>query len=242
MVSMNFNDQHIVLLGGSSGLGLATAQAAAAAGARVTVVSSREARVDAALAQLPASADGRVADLTDEAAVRDLFVAVGPFDHLAFTAGEPLQLGMLAETDVAAARATLDLRVWGAYTAVRHAAPLIRDGGSITLTGGTAAVRPQAGWTVGALICGAMESLTRALAVELAPLRVNLVRPGVIRTDLWSAVPEPDRAALFAQVAAGLPAGRVGEAADVAAAFLYLMDNRFATASVVTVDGGTGVA
>jgi NAD(P)-dependent dehydrogenase (short-subunit alcohol dehydrogenase family) len=242
MMPMNFNDQHIVLLGGTSGLGLATARAAADAGARVTVVSSREARVDAALAQLPESADGRVADLADEGAVRDLFVAVGPFDHLVYTAGEALQLGALADTTLDAARAALGLRVWGAYAAVRHAAPLIRAGGSITLTGGTAAVRPQAGWSVGALICGAMEALTRALAVEHAPVRVNLVRPGVIRTELWSSLPEADREAIYAQVAAALPAGRVGEAEDVAAAFLYLMDNRFATASIVTVDGGTGVA
>lgn len=242
MMTMNFNDQHIVLLGGTSGLGLATARAAAAAGARVTVVSSREARVDAALAQLPAGAEGRVADLADATAVRDLFVATGPFDHLVYTAGEALQLGAVADTTLDAARAALDLRVWGAYAAVKHAAPLIRHGGSITLTGGTAAVRPQAGWSVGALICGAMEALTRALAVELAPVRVNLVRPGVIRTDLWSSLPEADREAIYAQVAAALPAGRVGEAEDAAAAFLYLMDNRFATASVVTVDGGTTVA
>jgi NAD(P)-dependent dehydrogenase (short-subunit alcohol dehydrogenase family) len=235
-------DQRVVVLGGTSGLGLATARAAAAAGATVVVASSTPARVDAALELLPDDAEGRVVDLGDEAAIARLLVELGRFDHLVYTAGEALQLAMLADTSAADAAAVLRVRVWGAYAAVRAAAPNLRPGGSIVLSSGTAGPRPSAGWSVGALICGGMEALTRAFAVELAPLRVNAVRPGVVRTDLWRDLPTADRDALFAGLAASLPAGRVGEPEDVAAANLYLMTNPYTTGTVLTVDGGTLVA
>jgi NAD(P)-dependent dehydrogenase (short-subunit alcohol dehydrogenase family) len=239
---MNFEDQRVVLLGGTSGIGLAAATAAAAAGASVVVASSSAARVDAALERLPATAEGRVVDLLDEAAVGALFVEIGRFDHLVYTAGEALALGLVAETSVATARAALELRVWGAYAAVKHAAPHLREGGSIVLSSGSAGSRPHPGWSVGALICGGVEGLTRALAVELAPVRVNAVRPGVVRTDLWRGMAEEDRDGMYAAIAADLPVGRVGEAADVAASCLYLMDNGYTTGTVLTVDGGTLIA
>jgi NAD(P)-dependent dehydrogenase (short-subunit alcohol dehydrogenase family) len=135
---MRFQDQRIAILGGTSGLGLATAKAAAAEDAAVVVASATAARVEGALAQLPDSAEGHVVDLLDEDAVRDFFAAVGALDHLAFTAGESLQLGLVAETPVDDARRALDLRIWGAYTAVKHGAPRLREGGSIVLTSGSA--------------------------------------------------------------------------------------------------------
>jgi NAD(P)-dependent dehydrogenase (short-subunit alcohol dehydrogenase family) len=236
---MRFQNQRIAILGGTSGLGLATAKAAAAEGAAVIVASATEARVEAALAQLPESAEGHVVDLLDEGAVRDLFAELGTLDHLAFTAGESLQLGAVAETDVGDARRALDLRVWGAYTAVKYGTPRLRPSGSIVLTSGSAGPRPQAGWGVGALICSGTEGLTRALALELAPVRVNAVRPGVIRTDLWGSMPEADRESLYAEVTTSLPLGRVGEAEDVAATYLYLMANPHVTGTIATVDGGT---
>ena len=99
---------------------------------------------------------------------------------LAFTAGETLQLGRLSETDIAAARAFFGLRYWGAYMAAKYGSSGIRPGGSIVFTSGLAGTRPHAGWSLGASICSAMEGLTRALAVELAPIRVNIVSPGVV--------------------------------------------------------------
>ena len=140
---------------------------------------------------------------------------------------------------VADARRALDLRIWGAYTAVKHGAPRLREGGSIVLTSGSAGPRPGPGWGVGALICSGIEGWARAMALELAPLRVNVVRPGVIRTDLWDSMSEADRAGLYEGVAAQLPVSRVGEAEDVAAAYLYLMANAHSTGDIVTVDGGT---
>jgi NAD(P)-dependent dehydrogenase (short-subunit alcohol dehydrogenase family) len=203
----------------------------------VVIASRSQARVDAALADLDGAA-GYAGDLTDEAQTAALFAAIGPFDHLAYTAGEPLQLGPIAETSLAAARGALETRVWGAYAAVKHAAPLIRPGGSVVLSSGSAGARPQGGWSVAAAICGATEALTRALALELAPVRVNAVAPGVLRTDLWRDLDEAARDGLYADVAGALPVERVGEAEDAAAAFLYLMGSGYTTGTVLAVDGG----
>jgi NAD(P)-dependent dehydrogenase (short-subunit alcohol dehydrogenase family) len=235
---MSLRGQRIVVIGGTAGIGLAVAEGAAREGAEVVVASRRRESVDAALKRLPEGAAGHVLDATDEEAVRGFFARVGGFDHLVYTAGESLLMGSLAETDLGRARRFLDTRLWGAYTAVRHGAPGIRPGGSVVLTTGTAGRRPMPGTTVAASLCGAMESLTRALALEIAPVRVNAVSPGVVRTELWRDLPEAEREGLYASAAGSLPVGRVGEPADVAEAYLYLMRGGYSTGSVVVVDGG----
>jgi NAD(P)-dependent dehydrogenase (short-subunit alcohol dehydrogenase family) len=109
------------------------------------------------------------------------------------------------------------------------------------LSSGSAGARPQPTWTVASGICGATEALTRALAVELAPIRVNAVAPGVVRSELWSGMSDGDREALYAAVGAALPVGRVGEVEDVAQTIVYLLGNGYSTGSIVTVDGGTAL-
>lgn len=235
---MNLGGKRIVVLGGSSGIGLAIAQAAAHEGATVAIASSRKARVDKALATLPATTEGHVLDLADDDATRALFARLGSFDHLVFTAGETLQLGSLATTDVDAARRFFALRYWGAYCAAKYGSGNIREGGSIVFTSGIAGQRPHAGWALGASICAAMEGLTRALAVELAPIRVNIVSPGVVRTPLWANMTEADRQALYRETAARLPVGHVGDAEEIAEAYLYLMRQGYSTGQVLVVDGG----
>lgn len=230
--------QRVVLLGGTSGLGLATAQAAAAAGADVVVASSSQRRVDAALQSLPAGARGHAVDLSREEAVRALFEQLGPFDHLVFTAGENLELTTLAAAQLDQARRFFDLRYWGAFMAAKYGSPKLRRGGSIVLTGGSASARPRAGWALGASLCAAMEGLTRALAVELAPIRVNLVAPGVVRTELWGKLGAAEREALFAGVGQQLLVGRVGEPGDIAAAYVFLMANGYSTGEILNVNGG----
>ena len=235
---MTLNGKRVVVLGGASGIGFAVAEAAAREGATPVVVSRDQARVEAAVASLPPGAEGFTADLRDEAAVQGLFGRIGPFDHLAFTAGETLQIGSLAEMSLAAARQFFETRFWGALTAAKHGAPLIRAGGSIVFSSGSAGARPQAGWAVAASICTAMEGLTRSLAVELAPTRVNLVTPGFVRSPLWRNIPEADREAMFAAAGAKLPVGRVGDAAEVAETYVFLMTQGFATGQSFVVDGG----
>lgn len=239
---MGLRGQRVVVLGGTSGIGFAVAEGAAAEGAEVVVASRRQESVDAALKRLPPGARGEVLDTTDEAAVRGFFERLGAFDHLVYTAGETLQLASVAETELGRAQRFLDTRLWGAYTAVKYGAGSIREGGSVVLTTGTAGHRPLPGSSVVSALCGAMESLTRALAVELAPVRVNVVAPGVVRTELWRELPEAEREGLYAASAASLPVGRVGEAADVAEAYLYLMRGGYSTGSVVVVDGGGTLA
>jgi NAD(P)-dependent dehydrogenase (short-subunit alcohol dehydrogenase family) len=234
--------QRVVIAGGTSGIGLATAKAATRCGAQVTVISRQPASIDQALAQLPPGTRGRAADLTDPALVCRLFADLGDIDHLVFTAGEPLALLALATLDLDRAREFFNLRYFGALWAAHAAAPHLNPGGSITLTSGIAGRRPGPGWAVAASICGAVESLTRALAVELAPIRVNAVAPGVVRSPLWASMTPASREQLYHDTAAAIPAGRVGEPADIAHAYLYCLTQPFATGSILTVDGGTVLA
>jgi NAD(P)-dependent dehydrogenase (short-subunit alcohol dehydrogenase family) len=235
---MELKGKRVVLLGGTSGIGLATARGALAQGAEVTVVSRRQSSVDGAVAALP-GASGHAADLSDPDSVHALFDDLGDFDHLVFTAGEPLELMTIENLDLAKARGMFTVRFFGALSAVHAAVPHLREGGSITLTTGTASERPGPGWAVAAGVCGAMNGLTRALAVELAPIRVNAVSPGIVRSDLWRGMNEADREAMYHAVGASLPTGRIGEVEDVARAYLYCMTQAWSTGTIHAVDGGT---
>jgi NAD(P)-dependent dehydrogenase (short-subunit alcohol dehydrogenase family) len=235
---MSFEGKRVIVLGGSSGLGLAAARAAAEKGASIVIASSHKARVDDALGRLPAGAAGHVLDLSDEQNVKAFFAKLDRFDHLLFTAGEALRLGPLPETDITTARRFFDLRFWGAYMAAKYGSGSIRPGGSIVFTCGTAGTRPRSGWSLGASVCAAMEGLTRALAVELAPIRVNVVAPGMVKTPLWAGVPEAEREEMYRQTGGRLPVGHVGEAEEVARAYLYLMQQTYITGQVLSVDGG----
>jgi NAD(P)-dependent dehydrogenase (short-subunit alcohol dehydrogenase family) len=128
------------------------------------VASSRKDRIEAALVTLPTGSEGHVFDFADGDATRALFAQLGRFDHLVVAAGETLQLGSLATTDLDAARRSFALRYWGAYCAARYGSSSIGEGGSIVFTSGIAGQRPHAGWALGASICAAMEGLTRAPA------------------------------------------------------------------------------
>jgi NAD(P)-dependent dehydrogenase (short-subunit alcohol dehydrogenase family) len=235
---MSLKNSRILVIGGTSGIGLGVATAVAERGANPIVVSRRQSSVDRALAQLPEGATGATVDLTDEASLDQLARTVGGIDHLVFTAGESLQLAGLAELTPARINEFFQTRFVGALSAVRTFAPRIADGGSVTLTSGTAAEQPGFG-ALPVSVCGAMNALTTALAVELAPIRVNAVAPGVVRTPLWDAMAEADRHTMYDQAAQGLPLGRIGEVDDVALAYVYCMEQAYGTGVVLKVDGGT---
>ena len=232
-------DKRVVVLGGSSGIGLATAQLAAAQGAKVVIASSSAERVQQAVESIGKEAQGHAVDLSNEPAVAAFFSKLGPFDHLVFTAGDSLHLHELASTDLQEARRAFELRYWAALAAVKYGSPHIRKGGSVVLTTGIAGQRPRKGWVIAASVCGTIEALTRALAVELAPIRVNAVSPGVVRTNLWQSMSAAERERLFETVGNSLPVGRIGEAHDIAQAYLFLMQEGFATGQTVVIDGGT---
>jgi NAD(P)-dependent dehydrogenase (short-subunit alcohol dehydrogenase family) len=231
--------KRVVVLGGSSGIGLAVAKQAALQGANVVIASSSAERVQKAVESVGGKAQGQAVDLSDERAVATFFAKLGSFDHLVFTAGDSLHLHDLASTDLQEARRAFELRYWAALAAVKYGSPHIRKQGSIVLTTGIAGQRPQKGWVMAASVCGTIEALTRALAVELAPIRVNAVSPGVVRTNLWQNMDAAEREHLYESVGNSLPVGRVGEAEEVAQAYLFLMQEGFSTGQALVVDGGT---
>jgi NAD(P)-dependent dehydrogenase (short-subunit alcohol dehydrogenase family) len=234
----SLKDRKIILLGGSSGLGLATAKAAAAEGANVVIVSGNLQRINAALQELPGGSAGHAIDLGKEENIKAFFEKEGDFDHLVYTAGENLHLSGIGETGIDKARSFFTLRFWGAFAAAKYGAPHINRGGSINLTSGIASMRPGKGWALASSICGAMEGFVRAAAVELAPIRVNSVVPGVVRTNLWGNMTEGDRENLYRTVGDSLLVKRVGEAEDIARTFLYLMKQDFGTGQNIVIDGG----
>ncbi len=234
--SKSLDGQRVVVIGGASGIGFAVAQAALREGAQVVVASSQEARVQAAAAQLGDGATGAAVDVNDEASLAGFFARVGPFDHLAFTAGDwgGSLFAPTRDLDLAAAQAGFTVRFWGALAAVKHACPTLRDGGSITLTSGMLAHRPMKGAPVATAVGGAVEHLTRGLAVDLAPLRVNAVCPGIVLTERTRQMPEEMLKAFTAQ----LPLPRGADPAEAAEAYVYLMRGGYTTGQVLWVDGG----
>jgi NAD(P)-dependent dehydrogenase (short-subunit alcohol dehydrogenase family) len=197
-----------------------------------------QSRVSAAVARLGAASEGHTADLSDEASVEALFGRTGDFDHLIYTAGDTVWQRRIEETDLAAAKDFFGLRYWGGFLAAKHGSRLIRPGGSLVLTSSTVPRRPCVGFAIGASISSAVEALARALAVELAPVRVNVVAPGIVRMQLWDRLPEAQRQAFFETRGAALPVGKVGEPEEIAEAYLFLMRGTFAIGQTMVMDGG----
>ncbi|WP_343695392.1 SDR family oxidoreductase [Flavobacterium sp.] len=229
----------VVILGGTSGLGLATAKEASQEGANVIIVSSNQNRINDALKQLSTESTGFVVDLSKEENIKNLFENIGNFDHLVYSAGENLNLTTLDDTDIENAKNFFTIRYWGALAAVKYASKYINEGGSIGLMSGIASQRPGSGWALAASICGAMDGLCRALAVELAPIRVNAVAPGVIKTNLWNSMDESTREGFYKSVGDSLLVKRVGNPEEIAQTFTFLMKQTFATGQIITIDGGT---
>jgi NAD(P)-dependent dehydrogenase (short-subunit alcohol dehydrogenase family) len=184
-----------------------------------------------------------VIDVTDEASVKGAFDGLGAFDHLVFTAGDwsGAGRGPLAELDLDAAKAVFAVRYWGAVSVIKHAHASLPAGGSITLTDGMYAHRPGKGAALTTSMLGAVEHLARALAVDLAPIRVNCVCPGLIRTAVWDSIPEDQREARLKSMTSRLPVPRAGEPSEAAEAYLYLMRGGYTTGQILRVDGGGSV-
>ncbi|MCL5736603.1 MAG: SDR family oxidoreductase [Actinobacteria bacterium] len=235
---MSLEGSRIVIIGGSSGIGFATARLALEAGADVVIAGRSAARLKDARVRLGRELETGNVDVTIEDSVRSFFDAAGPFDHLT-TPGNQGTAGPFLELETEAAQAGFNSKFWGQYRAAKYAVPHLRVGGSIVLVGGAWSQRPPRAAAARAAINSAVEGLARGLAVELGPsLRVNAVSPGVLDTPLYESLPEPERGVLFAAAASGLPLERIGIAEHAAKAILYLMDNDFVTGSTLFVDGG----
>ena len=228
--------KRVVVIGGASGIGFAVAELAQAQGASVVIGSSNPARVSAAAARLKDAA-GHAVDVRDEAAVAAFFEIVGAYDHLAVTAGDwgGFMFGATRDIDIAQAQAALGVRFWGVIAAVKYGCRTIARDGSITLTSGVLAQRPMKGAPLTTAIGGAVERLAIGLAMDLAPVRVNAVCPGLVLTEhVESQYPEAARTAMVAT----LPVPRVATPVEAASAYVYLMQNGYTTGQILPVDGG----
>ena len=230
---MTLAGKKVVVIGGSSGIGLATAELAKAQGADVIIASRSAAKLDPVAERLKVTAIPT--DVTSDQSVAELFKRTGPIDHVVLTAAQ-LRTGPFKTVPMDDVRATMEGKFWGAWRVAREAE--IRPGGSLTLVTGFLSVRPRPNSAIVSAANGALESLAKALALELAPVRVNCVSPGIIDTPIRSAMPEEARRDMLAKTAAALPVGRVGIGEDIARQILGFMANGFATGSIVYIDGG----
>jgi len=232
--------QHTVVIGGTAGIGLATARQLAAEGHRVTVVGRDPDRLGRALAELDGeSVQGRVASMTDRAALDALFADLGGLDNLVVTAPGTGAPGTLAELDLGVLEEAFRTKFSGLANAIKAALPHLAGSGSITLVGAASAQAALPGTAGLAAVNGAVETLVPTLALELAPIRVNGVSPGVVDTEWWDRVVPPEqRETVLGSFVAGTPVGRVGTPADVADVIALLVRNGYITGTVIPVDGG----
>jgi NAD(P)-dependent dehydrogenase (short-subunit alcohol dehydrogenase family) len=225
--------QRVVVVGGTSGMGLATVHATLAQGAEVVAAGRRP----VADRQPIAGVHQLEVDITDEESVRALFDKVGELDHLLVTATAGAT-GAFLDQDLAAARSFMDGKFFGSWACARYAAPRLADRGSITFVTGGAVVRPPARGSMITAAFAAVEALTRALAIELGPRRVNAIRPGYTDSEMWRFLSDTERDDLRRRVADAMPVGRMGTPEDVAHAAVFLMTNPQVTGAILEVTGG----
>jgi NAD(P)-dependent dehydrogenase (short-subunit alcohol dehydrogenase family) len=235
---MAFNGQSVVVVGGSAGIGEATARAFAEAGAEVVITGRSKTRLDSAAERIGAPVRVAEVDATDAGAVAEFFGSLGAVDHLVLAASPgAVGSGPLEAVDEAALRQAFDGKFFAHFTVLKAA----RARQSVTFISAASARAAFPGSAGLAAVNGAIEAVVPTLAVELAPLRVNAVSPGVIDTQWWDVMPADQKAAFFESAASITPARRVGRPRDVADAVLYLAGASFVTGTVLEVTGGANL-
>lgn len=177
-------------------------------------------------------------DISDEKSVYHYFETIGAFDHLIVTAGSYAPAGKVVDVEVTQAKYAFDTKFWGAVLAAKHGARYLKQGGSITLTSGMLSRKVVANTYVKAAINAAIEATTKVLAKELAPIRVNAISPGLTKTEAYKGMNADDRDAMYQRTQSHLPVGKVGEASDIAMAYLFAIQNSYMTGTVIDLDGG----
>jgi NAD(P)-dependent dehydrogenase (short-subunit alcohol dehydrogenase family) len=235
---MSFAQQRILIVGGSNGMGLAAAQQLAGLQAEVLVVGRSQEKLDQALSSIQGRASGYVADFTDADAMSALLQRIGRIDHLVLAASSNAAWGPFASIPAAALRAALEGKLIGYWQTLQAALPQLRRDGSVVMLSGAASRTAMPGTAGLAAVNGAITQMAQTLARELAPLRVNVVSPGLVDTPAYDGLPAEAKAGMFAGAAHALPVGRTGTADDIAQAIVYLLGNGFTTGAVLDVDGG----
>lgn len=233
-------NQKVVILGASSGIGLAVAQASAQLGAQVVICSRSREKLEQAKQLISGQVEIMPFDMTDQQAVQAAFNQIESLDHLVATAAadENKNRGRFVELDTTVVRGSFD-KFWGYFHTAQAAVPYLNPQGSITLLSGASAFKPpKSGMSVLASVNGAVATLGRALAVELAPIRVNVVVPGAVDTSVWT--PE-ERKSLVTWMREELPARHIGAPIDIAQSVIYLMTNLYTTGTTLHIDGGLSI-
>jgi NAD(P)-dependent dehydrogenase (short-subunit alcohol dehydrogenase family) len=239
---MSFDGQRVVIVGGSAGIGEATAGAFAATGAHVIISGRAKQRLDLAAQRIGHPVEVRELDATDAAAVNEFFGLIGAVDHLVLAASPgAVGGGPFADLDEAALRQAFDGKFFAYFSVLKAALPSMRADGSVTIVSAVSARAAYPGAAGLAAVNGALEAIVPPLAVELAPLRINAVSPGVIDTQWWHALPDQQRAAFFQATAAASPVRRIGTPEDVAGAICYLAGADFVTGTVLECAGGANL-
>jgi len=230
-----------IVVGGTSGIGLATARLFAESGARVVVTGRDPAHLAEAARRLGGGVDVRAADAADTVAMARLFAEVGRFEHLVLSIGTDRAGGPFRALDLGELRAGFEAKFWPQVTAARLALATIAEAASITFVTAATARVAYAGTAGQAAISGALQQMVPTLALELAPIRVNAVAPGVLDAPWWTRVPVAARDAMFNR-AAGAPARdpsiRNLRPDDVARAIVMCATNGFITGAIIECDGG----
>jgi len=226
--------KRIAVVGGSSGIGEGTAKACAEAGAHVVIASRSQDKLKAAASRIGHGVETATIDIRDDTSVENYFASAGRFDHVVMSAAE-VRIAPVKTLTVAEAQTAMNSKFWGSYRVARAAQ--IADNGSLTLVSGAAAVRAAKGRSLQTAINAAVEALTKGLALEFAPVRVNTVSPGVVETPIWSGLDEA-RIAQIKEMAKRTAVGRVGQPEEIAQQIIACMTNRFMTGSIIYLDGG----
>jgi NAD(P)-dependent dehydrogenase (short-subunit alcohol dehydrogenase family) len=230
-------DKTVAVIGGTSGIGLRVAEIAISLGASVIVGGRDAERLAKVVERLGPCARGAPIDNLDQVSIRAFFETAGVIDHL-FTPGASYARGRIDEASDDVAESSFKSKFWGQYYAVKHALPYLAKDGSITLMAGAYSVRPAANGAAYGACNAAIEGLGRSLAVELAPIRVNVTSPGTIDSDLWRRQPTDVRDASFSSYSDVALLKRVGTTDEVAGTVIFLMQNGFMTGSTLYPDGG----
>jgi len=229
-------DEAVLVIGRGGGLARAICLAARDAGAQVTAAGRDRRTLHAAYAGEPGISTETV-DLTDEASIAALGKRLSVVGHVVSTASARAR-GRVAGLDRDAVRRSFDTKVIGPLMLAKHLAPRMTDGGSFTIFSGVAAAKITVGTLAVAITNAAADTLARSLALELAPIRVNAISPGVIDTGAWDALGEQGKADYFAQMRARNPARRIGTTDDIANGVLFAMTSTFLTGQTLHIDGG----